>query len=70
MEFHTPEGNRAPILSFFAEKEKELATALRKKGVYVTGRRGKEGHMRVSPHFYNNEEDIDVFVNTFSEIAG
>ena len=69
-EFHTPEGNRAPILSFFADKEKELAKALREKGVYVTGRGGKEGHMRVSPHFYNNEEDIDVFVRTLSDVAG
>ncbi len=69
-EFHTPEGTRAPILSFLAENEKELAAALREKGVYVTGRSGKEGHMRISPHFYNNEEDIDVFVRTICDVTG
>jgi selenocysteine lyase/cysteine desulfurase len=35
-----------------------LARALREKKVLVAARKG---HLRVSPHFYNNEADVDVF---------
>ena len=34
----------------------EMATALRGKGILVAAR---HGNLRVSPHFYNNEEDIE-----------
>jgi cysteine desulfurase/selenocysteine lyase len=38
-----------------------LARALREQHVLVAARRG---HLRVSPHLYNNEEDLDVFART------
>jgi cysteine desulfurase / selenocysteine lyase len=34
-----------------------LARALKEKRVLVSARRG---HLRVSPHFYNNEQDLEI----------
>jgi selenocysteine lyase/cysteine desulfurase len=35
-----------------------LARALKGKRVLVAARRG---HLRVSPHLYNNEQDLEIF---------
>jgi cysteine desulfurase/selenocysteine lyase len=35
-----------------------LARALKEQRVLVAARRG---HLRVSPHLYNNEQDLEVF---------
>jgi selenocysteine lyase/cysteine desulfurase len=35
-----------------------LAKALKERGVLVSARRG---NLRVSPHFYNNEQDLEMF---------
>ncbi|HLK21706.1 MAG TPA: aminotransferase class V-fold PLP-dependent enzyme [Bryobacteraceae bacterium] len=35
-----------------------LAKAMKERGVLVSARRG---NLRVSPHFYNNEQDLEVF---------
>jgi len=35
--------------------------------VKVTGREAHGGHMWVSPHFYNTEEDIDRFIDRLRE---
>ncbi len=68
VQFYTPENNRSSILSFYTENEKALGSELKKKGINVTARRGKEGHIRVSPHFYNTEEDIEAFVEAYAGI--
>jgi selenocysteine lyase/cysteine desulfurase len=38
-----------------------LARALKEQRVLVAARRG---HLRVSPHFYNNQQDLEVFEHT------
>ena|SRR5579862_4991723 len=39
-----------------------LARALKEKRVLVAARRG---HLRVSPHFYNNERDLEALREAF-----
>jgi selenocysteine lyase/cysteine desulfurase len=34
--------------------------------VKVTGREAHGGHIRVSSHFYNTREDIDLFIEKLS----
>ena len=70
VDFLTPEDNEAPILSFRIEDEKTLGRKLKEQGVYITSRRWKEAHARLSPHFYNNEEDIHEFIHALSRAIG
>lgn len=60
---YTPRGTRSPIVSFYAEGAAELAATLMSQKVKVTGREAHGGHIRVSPHFYNTEDDIDRFID-------
>ncbi len=49
--------DRSPIVTAaFAEDAGELALKLKDRGVIVSARHGR---LRVSPHFYNNEEDLE-----------
>ena len=66
--FFTPEENRSPILTFFTENEQFIGKKMKENNIIITARRKKKGHVRVSPHFYNNEEDIEVFMRAFSSI--
>ena len=43
-----------------------LAKALKERGVLVSARRG---NLRVSPHFYNNEQDLEIFGETLGKWA-
>jgi len=58
----TPKGTESPIVSFMQEGAVELARRLMSEKIKVTGREAHGSHMRVSVHFYNNEEDIDRFI--------
>jgi len=42
-----------------------LAQALKEKRVLVAARRG---HLRVSPHFYNNEQDLETLASTLRSL--
>jgi cysteine desulfurase/selenocysteine lyase len=42
-----------------------LAKALKEHGVLVSARRG---YLRVSPHFYNNEQDLEIFGETLGKL--
>jgi len=66
--FFTPENNLAPILTIFRDNEKEFGVKMRETGIAVTARYWKEGQVRISPHFYNNEDDIEVFLDAFTTI--
>jgi cysteine desulfurase/selenocysteine lyase len=50
---------RSSILSFACENGKGLFQKLRKEKILVSYR---EGGIRVSPHFYNNEEDMERLI--------
>ena len=43
-----------------------LAKALKEQRVLVAARRG---HLRVSPHFYNNEQDLETFADALSNLT-
>jgi selenocysteine lyase/cysteine desulfurase len=50
---------RSGIVNFKIDKSKELVESLNRKGIVVSAR---SHGLRVSPHFYNTEEEIDKFV--------
>ena len=60
--FYTPEGNKSPILSFIIDDEASFGRRFKENKVWITARRWRHGHCRISPHFYNNEDDIEAFV--------
>ncbi len=68
VEFFTPENNDAPILSFQIENEKILGRQMKENGIYITARRWGKAQARISPHFYNNEEDINNCIQALSKI--
>ena len=46
------------VAAHWADRDaSQLARTLRTKGIIVAAR---HGNLRVSPHFYNTEEDLDV----------
>jgi selenocysteine lyase/cysteine desulfurase len=61
LELQTPEESqyRSGIVNFKISKTKEIAQTLNKKGIIVSAR---ANGIRVSPHFYNTEEEIDKLV--------
>jgi selenocysteine lyase/cysteine desulfurase len=61
LKLQTPEEPqyRSGIVNFKIDQAKETAESLNRKGIIVSAR----AHgLRVSPHFYNTEEEIDKFV--------
>lgn len=66
--FFTPEENRSPILTFYTDNEQFIGKKMKESKIFITARRKKRGHVRMSPHFYNNEEDIEAFMHAFSSI--
>lgn len=61
-EMLTPEGNKSPIVSFVQEDAVKVAYDLMDKGIKVTGRKAHKDHIRTAVHFYNDENDIDKFL--------
>ena len=56
------EGASPIVAAQFANHDvSALARALKEKRVLVAARRG---HLRVSPHFYNDEQDLDILCRT------
>lgn len=58
----------SPIVAARFEKRdvSALARALKEKRVLVAARRG---HLRVSPHFYNNEQDLEVLTSALRDLV-
>ncbi len=59
----TPRDRRAGIVVFRHRDPYELAARLAVKGVIVSPRPGR---VRVSPHFYNTKEEIDILLEALS----
>jgi len=57
----TPSDTESGITTFFVEEEVRLLEYLKERNVSVTARAGCE-QVRVSPHFYNTEDEVDLFV--------
>ena len=67
LELQTPEEKqcRSGIVNFKVGKPQQVVEKLKKKGIIVSARaRG----IRVSPHFYNTEEEIDSLVEEIKEV--
>lgn len=56
---------RSAIIVFKEENAQKIVMKLEKKGIMVSAR--GEG-IRVSPHFYNNEEDIDRLIGKLKDL--
>ncbi len=52
----TDSKNRSGIVSFFHERAEDLFNFLKTQSITVSLREGK---IRISPHFYNNKQDLD-----------
>jgi selenocysteine lyase/cysteine desulfurase len=55
----TAEKHLSGIVTFFHSQAEQLYSFLKEQQVYVSLREGK---IRVSPHFYNNENDLETFM--------
>ncbi len=60
-----PSANRSGIVSFPTENSRDLVKKLEAMNITVTAR---EGHVRISPHYYNNREDIDSFLERLRKV--
>jgi cysteine desulfurase/selenocysteine lyase len=67
-ELQTPEEKqcRSGIVNFKVEKPQQLAEKLQKKGIIVCAR---ANGIRVSPHFYNTEEEIDKLLEEIKRLG-
>jgi len=67
LKLQTPEEPqyRSGVVNFKIGKPREIAESLQRKGIIVSAR----AHgLRVSPHFYNTEEEIDKFIEEIKNI--
>lgn len=73
-ELFTPSDTESGITTFYVEGETSLLEYLKEQHISVTARAGCE-QVRVSPHFYNSEDEVDLFVHHLldwrsSQVAG
>ena len=69
LKLQTPEElqHRSGIVNFKIDKPQEMAEKLKNKGIVVSAR----AHgIRVSPHFYNTEEEIDKLIEEIKRAEG
>lgn len=63
----TPEDRecRSGIVHFLADKPQEKEEKLRRNGIIISAR---SNGLRVAPHFYNTEEEIELLIRTLKDI--
>jgi selenocysteine lyase/cysteine desulfurase len=66
LKLQTPEERqyRSGVVNFKIDKSKELVESLNRKGIVVSAR---SHGLRVSPHFYNTEDEIDKFMEEIKD---
>jgi selenocysteine lyase/cysteine desulfurase len=57
---------RSAIVSFLVEDPERIVGRLSEEGIRVSVRGGM---IRVSPHFYNDERELETFLDTISELV-
>ena len=57
--------SRASIVSFETAQPERIAAELAQRGVHVWGR---DGRLRISPHLYNDEHDIEAVLAHLVEL--
>lgn len=67
LELQTPEErqHRSGIVNFKIDKPQEMAEKLKDKGIVVSAR---SHGIRVSPHFYNTEEEVDMLIEEIKRV--
>jgi cysteine desulfurase / selenocysteine lyase len=63
----TESQSRASIVSFETAEPERIAAELARRGVHVWGR---DGRLRISPHLYNDEHDIEAVLAHLVELRG
>ena len=58
--------HRSAILSFGGKNLDKIFSSLKEAGIFISKR---EGGIRVSPHFYNTEEEIEKVVEILRKIT-
>ncbi len=70
MRLFTPENTESPIVGCFVKNARAMTPTLRERRIYVTARTwAGDDYFRISPHFYNTEEDIERFVSTVAKLG-
>ena len=61
----TPRDRHASIATFRHGKPHDLASRLLERNIEVSAR---PGLIRVSPHFYNTREELDIFIDALKDL--
>jgi selenocysteine lyase/cysteine desulfurase len=62
--FENPK-NDSPIVMVTVENAEKLVGKLKEKNIFVSSRRGK---LRISPHFYNDESDLQALITALRSV--
>jgi cysteine desulfurase/selenocysteine lyase len=67
LQLFTPRGNRSGLATAFIQGGvgKKIGNALEEKKIIIKSR---PGYIRVDPHFYNTEEEIDIFIEELKKL--
>ncbi|MBD3205431.1 aminotransferase class V-fold PLP-dependent enzyme [Candidatus Bathyarchaeota archaeon] len=66
-DMYTADPPNSPIVSYYQKNAVTKSLQLKNQKIKVTGREAHGGHMRVSVHFYNTEDDIDRFIREIGQ---
>lgn len=68
--FAPSRGRADGLVAFLAARQINAVVSLREYGQYDFGQKGVEAAVRLSPHYYNSEEEIDAAVAAVTEYLG
>lgn len=65
---HIPGANPLEVKKHFLSQDINISMAMKGSGVLDFNSKGVDWGLRMSPHYYNTKEEIDVFVEVLKEI--